>query len=139
MNYFTKKAELPRTRFRRTIAQALILALIIAFLPRHAEAKFQDLSGTLPGVISGKEVAAIAIAGGAVIGVAIFLLIKRHKKPPKTNLDSAPPPAKFHDPVPAPLTKGPAPFANPLSDPITGPSSQIPCDGCIQRTKGDLR
>jgi len=138
MNYFRKTDAQPCPLFRRTIAQLLVLALIIGFLPPRAEAKFQDLSGTLPGVISGKEVAAIAIAGGAVIGVAIFFLIKRHKKPPKSNLNAAPPPAKFNDPSSAPSTKVPAPVTNLLSDPVSVPSSQIPCAGCMQKSKGDL-
>ncbi len=132
MNYFSKQRFL---NIRRTLAQVLVLALLIAFLPQRSEAKYQDLSGTLPGVISGKEVAAIAIAGGAVIGVAIFLLIKRHKKPPKNNLNSAPPPAKSNDPAPLPQSKGVPPVINPMTDPIA-----VPCtDACMLTTKGELQ
>ena len=75
-----------RGGFARPVSSVLIAAVLCAALPPRARAKWQNESGSLPGMVSAREViaagAVAAVAGGLVI---YFLLHHKHIFPPVVN------------------------------------------------------
>ena len=103
-------------RMRGAIASALVLALLLTALPPPASAKYQDLSGTLPG--SGNK--GLIIGAGAAVGVTLVVLIYykfHHKGLTKMNLDA--PAVRFDGAVPGQATKQSVPVTNLMSEPVT--------------------
>ncbi len=85
----------PRCRgwLRGAIVQLLVLALVLSLVPAPAHAAWTDKSGSLPGMLSGAQGAAVIAGGAAAAGVLLYLIIKHRKGAPKVNLDT--PPADF--------------------------------------------
>jgi hypothetical protein len=71
----------------------LVFALMLGALPRLAQAKYQNLSGSLPGTgMSTAEEVGI-IGGGAALAAVVVIAIWRHKKKENAAAFTAPP---FH-------------------------------------------
>jgi hypothetical protein len=111
------RPSLLRGWLKGPIAQVLVLALIVASLPAPVKAQFQDKSGSLPGIISGKTVAIVGVAVGVGAGLLIFYLVKKKKGAPHVKLDT--PPAKFTDVVAGQQAKEIVRVTNHMNDPVT--------------------
>jgi hypothetical protein len=101
---------------RKPVAKALILALVIAALPAVSEAKYRDQSGELPGFASGKVIALLVVAAGAVFGWVIYAKIKSKDKP-KLRVEAES--AKFKNVTPGQATKKTIPVTNIMNDSLT--------------------
>jgi len=99
------------------ITQILVLALLVAMLPAPARATWTDKSGSLPGIISPGEAAAIIAGGAVVIGLAVYLIIKHRRGQNMVKLYA--PPVRFDNAVPGQPSKQSVPVTNQMGDLVT--------------------
>jgi hypothetical protein len=104
------------TKLRGAIASALVLALLLTALPPPASAKWQDLSGTLPGGVSKGVVIGVGAAAAGLVGLLIYYKV-HHKGITKVKLDA--PAVRFDGAVSGQPTKQSVPVTNLMSEPVT--------------------
>jgi len=114
-----RETRAPRSheRMKGAIAQILVLALLVAMLPAPARATWTDKSGSLPGIISPGEAAAIIAGGAVVIGLAVYLIIKHRRGQNMVKLYA--PPVRFDNAVPGQPSKQSVPVTNQMGDLVT--------------------
>jgi hypothetical protein len=99
----------------RHIACILVLALLVAALPKPASAAFQDKSGSLPGFASTGAIIGAGVAAAVVIGLVIYFKI-HHKEVLKLQVDHVA--AKFDDLPAGQSADRTIPIINRMSEPI---------------------
>jgi hypothetical protein len=100
--------------WRRSVAIALIAALLLSGLPASALAAWRDRSSELPGTVSNTTVITIAAVGAAAVVATIILVKKKGGKEVVFEVESP----TFAKPNGGPVT-GKAKITNMMGDPIT--------------------
>lgn len=103
-------------RMRGAIASALVLALLLTALPPPASAKYQDLSGTLPGGVSTGAIVGVSAAAAGLVALLIYYKF-HHKGVTNVKLDA--PAVRFDGAVPGQPAKQSVPVTNLTSEPVT--------------------
>ena len=101
--------------FRRSIACVMIAALIVTLMPKEASARWHDMSGSLPGLVSGKSILLLAIAGGA----AVAGMIVWSKRKGRTSVQLQIQPPRFNQVAVGESDRQSVGITNLMGDPIT--------------------
>jgi hypothetical protein len=96
-------------RLLRPVSTILIVAILVTALPKRASAKYQDLSGSLPGIVPTGAVVGAAVGAAALIGLLLYYKL-HHKSDVKLQVD--PDLTKFADVMPGQSAEKVVPVRN---------------------------
>lgn len=101
--------------WRRAVACGVAAALLIGVMPSPVAARWNDQSGSLPGIVSGKSIVLTAvIAGGAALAMVIYMK-RRGVKGVQLQVERP----RFAKATVGDTTQQPVGITNLMGDPIT--------------------
>lgn len=103
------------TNWRRAIAPVVIAVMLTTAMPKNLAASWRDNSGNLPGLVSGKTIAILAITLGGAAAGAVILLKRQGRKEVKMRIQ----PPRFATVAVGQSEQKTVSVTNLMGDPIT--------------------